>query len=466
MNALHDLIRHTPVGRPINDGLAAHPLEKRRLQCYIALILADLAALSAGFGLAGYLYQARSGLAEGLGIAWLVLPVFMTVALYNGSYSLDALERHRLGARRAVLALAIALAVLVFFAFYAKASTNFSRVVLTSGTALSVVVMVWSRSAMRRFIDWRCGPQVAQCLIIEDGGPEIEHPVALRIDMTGSGLHASLDDPEMLDRIGLLLRDADSVLVSCPPERRALWAIILKSANVTGAVIDDTVLKLGAKSAHVEAGRGWLRVSVGPLGMRARALKRLFDVTIASAGLLLLSPLMIAVAIAIKLEDGGPVLFRQQRVGRGNRFFTVLKFRSMRIEASDQTGHISTTPDDKRVTRVGRRIRRTSIDELPQLVNVLRGDMSIVGPRPHALASLAGDKLFWEIDGRYWQRHALRPGLTGLAQVRGLRGSTDAEGDLAERLDADLEYVDGWSLWRDCAIVWATLRVLVHERAY
>jgi polysaccharide biosynthesis protein PslA len=226
------------------------------------------------------------------------------------------------------------------------------------------------------------------------------------------------------------------------------------------------VLKLGAKSAHVEAGHGWLRVSVGPLGMRARAVKRLFDVVVASASLLLLSPIMVAVAIAIKLEDGGPILFRQQRVGRGNQFFTMWKFRSMRLAASDHAGHRSTAPDDQRVTRVGRLIRRTSIDELPQLANVLRGDMSVVGPRPHALASLAGDKLFWEIDGRYWQRHALRPGLTGLAQVRGLRGSTAEEIDLAARLDADLEYVDGWSLWRDCAIAWGTLRVLVHEHAY
>ena len=92
--------------------------------------------------------------------------------------------------------------------------------------------------------------------------------------------------------------------------------------------------------------------------------------------------------------------------------------------------------------------------------------MSIVGPRPHALGSQAGEKLFWEVDQRYWTRHALKPGLTGLAQVRGLRGATDLETDLAQRLEADLEYLDGWSLWRDLGIVLGTLRVLVHERAY
>ena len=127
---------------------------------------------------------------------------------------------------------------------------------------------------------------------------------------------------------------------------------------------------------------------------------------------------------------------------------------------------MSTSRDDDRVTRVGRLIRRTSIDELPQLINVLKGEMAIVGPRPHALGSQAGDKLFWEVDGRYWERHALKPGLTGLAQVRGLRGATDREEDLSARLEADLEYLDGWSLWRDLRIVFSTIRVLSHDRAF
>jgi polysaccharide biosynthesis protein PslA len=142
------------------------------------------------------------------------------------------------------------------------------------------------------------------------------------------------------------------------------------------------------------------------------------------------------------------------------------KFRSMRQQLSDLDGAQSTLRDDQRITRVGALIRRTSIDELPQLLNVLKGDMALVGPRPHALGSQAGEKLFWEVDDRYWTRHALKPGLTGLAQVRGLRGATDTESDLSDRLNADLEYLDGWSLWRDIQIVWGTLRVVVHERAY
>ena len=153
-------------------------------------------------------------------------------------------------------------------------------------------------------------------------------------------------------------------------------------------------------------------------------------------------------------------------MGRGNRFFAIIKFRSMQREQQDRSGDRSTARDDRRITRIGRLIRATSIDELPQLINVIRGEMSLVGPRPHALGSQAGDKLFWEVDQRYWQRHTLKPGITGLAQVRGLRGATDLESDLVQRLQSDLEYLDGWTIWRDVAILAATLRVVVHEKAY
>ena len=448
------------------DHMLTRSLEKRRLQCYLALILADIAALFAGYAFTGWLYQGSTGFADAVGMARLLLPVFLTVALYNGAYSLGALQRTLPSALRGVAALAISAAVLIFFAFYAKASGEYSRVIFTSGGLLAAAALVWMRLQMRGFIRWRCGARVINELVIDDGGPPVDLPGALRVDTHRLGISATLDDPAMLDRIGLILRGADRVLVSCPPERRAVWAVILKSANVSGDVLDDAVIQLGAQGARVEAGHGWLKVSVGPLGMRARAAKRLFDLAAAGIGLVLLSPLLLIVALAIKLDDGGPVMFVQRRVGRGNRFFAMRKFRSMSVAEGDAHGALSTQRGDARITQVGHWIRRTSIDELPQLINVLAGDMSIVGPRPHALASLAGDKLFWEIDRRYWQRHALKPGLTGLAQVRGLRGATNHEVDLADRLNADLEYTSGWSLWRDFAITLSTLRVLLHPRAY
>jgi lipopolysaccharide/colanic/teichoic acid biosynthesis glycosyltransferase len=146
--------------------------------------------------------------------------------------------------------------------------------------------------------------------------------------------------------------------------------------------------------------------------------------------------------------------------------FGIYKLRTMKVERTDSDGNRSASRDDDRITRVGRFLRSTSIDELPQLFNVLKGDMSLVGPRPHAIGSLAGDKLFWEVDQRYWQRHSLRPGLTGLAQVRGFRGATDHEEDLTSRLQADLEYIAGWTIWRDLRILLQTSFVVVHDRAF
>ena len=142
------------------------------------------------------------------------------------------------------------------------------------------------------------------------------------------------------------------------------------------------------------------------------------------------------------------------------------KFRSMKVHKTDSDGARSASRDDDRVTRIGRFIRRTSIDELPQLVNVLRGEMSMVGPRPHAIASQAGDKLFWRIDRSYWNRHSLKPGVTGLAQIRGYRGATEQEEDLQNRLNADLEYISKWSPWGDAMIVLKTVGVLVHSKAF
>src|SRR5690606_16858766 len=116
--------------------------------------------------------------------------------------------------------------------------------------------------------------------------------------------------------------------------------------------------------------------------------------------------------------------------------------------------------------RVGRFIRRTSIDELPQLFNVVLGNMSLVGPRPHAVGSRAGEQLFWEVSDLYWMRHALKPGITGLAQINGSRGATHCRADLETRLRYDLEYLQTWSLWNDLTILFATLKVVSHDNAY
>jgi lipopolysaccharide/colanic/teichoic acid biosynthesis glycosyltransferase len=441
-------------------------LERRRLQSYLGLMCADVAMLLASFAASGWLYLGTAGIDAGLLLAQLLLPAFLTIALYNGAYSRRALENWLFGAARALMALLLSSAVVVFIAFYTKSSHDFSRVGFTLGALAAVFLLPWARTQMRAFVTWRCGAKVLNELVIDDGGPALDLPDVRHVDAERHGLSPQLADPMALDRIGSVLCNFDRVMVSCPPERRGAWALILKGANIEGEVIDDAIVALGAKGARQAGGRGLLLVSLGPLGLRARVMKRLFDVSLAGTALFLLAPLLAVVALLIVLEDRGPALFVQRRMGRGNRLFPMYKFRSMTVERLDHDGSRSTAREDARVTRVGRFIRRTSIDELPQLFNILLGDMSIVGPRPHAIGSQAGDKLFWEVDQRYWLRHALKPGLTGLAQIRGLRGATEHEADLASRLNADLEYLNGWSLWRDLGIVVATARVLVHDRAY
>ena len=138
----------------------------------------------------------------------------------------------------------------------------------------------------------------------------------------------------------------------------------------------------------------------------------------------------------------------------------------MREDMSDPSGTRSTARDDNRITSIGKFLRRTSIDELPQLWNVIRGDMSLVGPRPHPLGTLAEGQLLWDAVPEYWARHAMRPGITGLAQVRGLRGATDRRSAIEKRVEADLEYINSWSIWLDLKILLQTIRVVMHPNAF
>lgn len=184
--------------------------------------------------------------------------------------------------------------------------------------------------------------------------------------------------------------------------------------------------------------------------------KWVFDKAIALSAIVLLSPLMIAAAIAIKLESKGPVLFRQKRHGFNNELIDIYKFRSMYTDKSDTKASQLVTKGDPRVTRVGRFIRRTSIDELPQLFNVLKNELSIVGPRPHALEAKAANKLYNEAVDGYFARHKVKPGMTGWAQIHGWRGETDTVDKIMQRVDCDLYYIENWSPFLDFYIVFMT----------
>lgn len=446
----------------------APSLERRRLRAYLAMLSADVIVILVSFLAAGALYLQQFPNEQALRQAYLLLPIFLTIALYQGTYSLRSLVDMKFAVLRAMTALIISAALLAFVAFYLKTSATFSRVTLTLGLLLAAGGIVTVRLLAARIVRQRWKGLVRNRLLILDGGPSLPFPVNTTISAADHGLDPGADDPHELDRLGRALLNQDEVIVSCPPERRDIWAFALKASGVHGEIVSDTAQRLGAINVHryEEVDATTLVVSAGPLGLRARAAKRSFDIAFACVAIFVLSPLLLFLSAAIWLEDRGPILFAQQRTGRGNRFFRMLKFRSMTASEGDDLGAISTRRSDSRITRVGRYIRSTSIDELPQLLNVLKGEMSIVGPRPHAPGSHAGERLFWKVDSRYWHRHSLKPGMTGLAQIRGLRGTTIEEKDLVDRLQADLEYIAHWSPLRDLAIVWRTLFVLSHDRAY
>jgi len=235
-------------------------------------------------------------------------------------------------------------------------------------------------------------------------------------------------------------------------------------------------IRLPAQATQIQLARR-LYSHVGPVAMIdlhdrpiadwGHVAKWMFDKTIGFLALVLLAPVMLAVAVAIKLDSPGPVLFRQRRYGFNNELIEILKFRSMHVALCDANADRLVTKGDPRVTRVGRFIRKTSLDELPQLLNVMTGDLSLVGPRPHAVAAKAEDRLYNEVVARYFARHKVKPGITGWAQISGWRGETDTREKIEKRVAHDLYYIENWSVFFDLYILAMTpLALLKSENAY
>ena len=215
-----------------------------------------------------------------------------------------------------------------------------------------------------------------------------------------------------------------------------------------------------ASSQHL-TGAPLLTLVHKPMSVESALRKRLIDLALTIPALILLAPVVALIALAIKLDSRGPVFFQQPRYGFQNQIINIFKFRTMFQEATDRDGDRLTSSDDDRVTRVGRFIRRTSLDELPQLINVLQGGMSLVGPRPHALQAKAAGKLYQDVTNEYGHRIRVKPGLTGWAQVNGWRGNTETETDLTKRVEHDIYYIENWSILLDIRILLMTFRAVI-----
>jgi undecaprenyl-phosphate galactose phosphotransferase/putative colanic acid biosynthesis UDP-glucose lipid carrier transferase len=273
-------------------------------------------------------------------------------------------------------------------------------------------------------------------------------------------------DQKTLDLLTAFVRNTDvkEVLLALSwnePDRIKLVRDHLKTLAVSARLLPD--IQVRTLTNYVSSARQRivsLEIQRAPLNTTEQAVKRVMDLTIGIFALILFMPIMALTALAIKLDGPGPVFFLQNRRGFGGRQFLMIKFRTMTVQENGST-IIQATRGDPRVTKIGKLLRAASIDELPQLINVIRGEMSLVGPRPHALAH---DNYFENLLQDYAFRHHVKPGMTGWAQVNGLRGATPLVEQIARRVEMDLWYINNWSLWFDIQILMKTFFEVMRRR--
>ncbi|MFT3688486.1 undecaprenyl-phosphate glucose phosphotransferase [Paenirhodobacter sp.] len=301
------------------------------------------------------------------------------------------------------------------------------------------------------------------CAIFDDRSNERSPPVVMAVPKIGA-----IRDLLPFARTA----EIDMVIIALPLTAEERTRQIMRQLEVLPVDIrlsaysaDMTFLRRNDRVRKVPA---LLSLAVTPLSEWDRIAKRALDIVLTSVALLLLGLPMLAIAIAIRLDSPGPVLFRQARHGYNHKPVMVWKFRSMYARDCDAAAKRVVTKDDPRVTPVGRFLRRTSLDELPQLFNVLGGQLSLVGPRPHALVALSSQQVaFAEMVDSYAARHRMRPGITGWAQVNGWRGEIDEPEKLRRRIEHDLYYIENWSIWFDLRILLMTpFHVLEGRNAY
>ncbi|PXW76280.1 exopolysaccharide biosynthesis polyprenyl glycosylphosphotransferase [Blastomonas natatoria] len=426
----------------------------------------DVVSIVAGFFLAGLVYLGSIENDHALNMVAVCVPMFLLFSLNNNAHNTRKVLNLTSGVTSAAGALILAAGCLLLIAFFMKIGAEFSRGVFFLGVAFSLFGIIASRTLTRILFRKRLDEGVYAILCIYDGVPMGPGAGPGAIEARSMGLHPDLASAVAVNRLGTLAKGMDRVVIHCVPAAREAWALALKTLDVRCEIVVPELDSFAALSISERSGHTSLLLNSGRMAWNHQLMKRAFDLAISLAALPVLLPFFALVALAIKLDSRGPVFFRQERIGLGNRPFMIWKFRSMRTEACDANGSRSTSRDDDRITRVGRILRSTSIDELPQILNVISGDMSLVGPRPHAFGSRAENALFWDIDQRYWQRHVVKPGLTGLAQIRGFRGATEQKTDLTKRLQSDLEYVSNWSLMSDIRILLGTAFVVFHKNAF
>ncbi|MCO5093553.1 undecaprenyl-phosphate glucose phosphotransferase [Bosea sp. (in: a-proteobacteria)] len=404
-------------------------------------------------------------------LAAMLATLFVFVNLMRGRYRIGNYLSTQGQMGSAVAVWNITLLVFVVLLFLAKIADHYSRAVIVATYLGGIPVIALSRAAVVRLIaagsragritaerafligreanvmafvsrhkPWLAGFSVNDVAFLKPGGGA----AALAADLAAAVARCRRERP-------------DAVFIAVPwSEQETVSACVDAFQNLPVAIhlAPEPSLARFANARVVHAGTlSSLRLTRRPLSTAEIAAKRAFDIVAASCGLVLSLPLLLLIAALIRLDSPGPVLFRQRRYGFNQQAFRIFKFRTM-TTIDDGQVVVQARKGDPRITRLGALLRRYNLDELPQFLNVLAGDMSLVGPRPHALAH---DVAFQRKIANYARRHNVKPGITGWAQVNGLRGETDTDEKMAERIAYDHWYIDNWSFWLDIGILFRTV---------
>lgn len=412
--------------------------------------------------------------------------LFAAVFAARGDYRMEALRDRRGLLRRVGFAWMMAFFVLGWLTFLSKTSATMSRGVISTTFVIGLAVIcighvfaarLLSRwlgdrllSLRRAFVIGQCDGDARARLIERLGGQGVEVVDFFSVgakDVDGSEFAAACRKAAQGVRAAIAKQAVDGIFLFMPwRDRRAideLRAALCPTAVPVHLFADfETERLLNRPQLRLGSFRA-VELERAPLSRIDRIQKRVLDITIAASALILLSPLLALTSVAILIESGWPILFVQKRNGFGGRPFKILKFRTM-VVLENGSEIAQAKRDDSRVTRLGAVLRRTSIDELPQLINVLQGHMSICGPRPHAVAH---DNFYDRVIATYAFRHHVKPGITGWAQVNRYRGETQDISQMEARVEHDLWYINNWSIWLDVRIIVRTIfEVLGHKNAY
>ncbi len=457
--------------------------------------IADSAALALTGLISANAYLSITGTARMGALPWhylaaIAATTLVAVALFQATklYTVQRLGQIARSLPGLVIGWTVAVLALVLLMFLTKTGENFSRAWILMWFASGATALFGMRMGITTLVSrWQAQGRLTRRAVIVGAGPRASDLIAsLRKDA-----HADIDicgvfddraaerftEPcgaPLLGRLEDLVAFArtnrvDDVLVTLPATAETRLLGILSQLSVLPVDIrlaaNVSRLRFQPRAYSYIGAVPFIDIFERPIGDWGAVAKWLFDKAIAATALVLLAPVLIGVAIAIRMDSRGPILFRQKRYGFNNELIEVFKFRSMYVDMADANAAKLVTKDDPRVTPVGRIIRKTSLDELPQLFNVLRGDLSLVGPRPHAVQAKAANRLYHDVVDDYFARHKVKPGITGWAQINGWRGETDTEEKIAKRVEHDLYYIENWSILLDAYILTRTPFALLDTKS-